>query len=86
METPKSKFCPAMWLSGFFGLGAIVHLVRSLLGFSLVVSGYEISITTSLIVGVVLGVLSIGLLVVSIKRPCESEHGQKKEKGTCCGL
>ena len=87
MEHTKAKFCPAMWFSGFFGLGAFVHLVRSILGFGLVVAGHEISVSLSIALAIVLGVLSIGLLVISMKRPCESGHGcGKKEKGGCCGL
>lgn len=76
-----------MWLSGFFGLGALVHLVRSVVGFSLVVAGHEISIGTSAAIAVVLGALSVGLLIVSFKRPCEGAHSSgTKEKGSCCGF
>ncbi len=77
----KTKFCPAMWLSGFFGLGAIVHLVRAAMGFSVVIAGREIPVTVSAVVAGVLGALSIGLLVVSLKRPCESG---KTDGSVCC--
>lgn len=83
----NTKFCPAMWLSGFFGLGALVHGVRSIAGFSLVVGGSEISLGTSLILAFVLGALSVGLLMAALKRPCGGAQGSgKEEKGTCCGL
>lgn len=83
----KTKFFPAVWFSGFFGLGALVHLVRSILGFSLVVGGREISIGVSIIFALVLGILSAGLLMAGVKRSCEGGHDAgKKEKGTCCGL
>ena len=80
MEKIKAKFCPAMWLSGFFGVGALIHLVRLIAGFSLVVAGREISLAMSGAIALVFGILSAGLLVLSLKRPCET----KKEGGSCC--
>ena len=76
----KSKFCPALWFSGFFGLGALVHLIRLVTGFSVVIAGREIPIAFSAVAALVFGVLSVGLLIVSIKRPCETG----KDKGHCC--
>jgi hypothetical protein len=66
----NGKLCPAIWFSGFFGLGAFVHLVRSILKFPLIVGDFEVSITTSVILAVVLGTLSLVLLYVGCKRPC----------------
>lgn len=66
MEMENKKFCPAVWLSGFFGLGALVHLVRLMMNISVAVNGYEIPFVLSVVV-VVFGGLSIGLLVVSGK-------------------
>ncbi len=77
----KTKFCPAMWLSGFFGLGAIVHLVRLVAGFSVVIAGHEISRVVSGGVVAVFGTLSVGLFVLSMKRPCENG----KEGSSICG-
>ncbi len=77
MKNEKAKFCPAMWLSGFFGLGAVIHLVRSVFGFGLVVAGRDIPVGTSVVLALVLGLLSVGLFVVSLKRPCD-------QKKTCC--
>lgn len=83
----KSKFCPAMWFSGFFGLGALVHLVRAILGFSLVIGGVEISVGTSMVLAVILASVSAGLLAVSLKRPCEEMPSSgNKGKGNRCGL
>lgn len=76
MEKDKPLACPAIWFSGFFGLGALVHLVRLVLRFSLVVGGNEIPLMTSAILVVVLGGLSLGLLVLGCKRPCCPREGE----------
>ena len=70
-----------MWLSGFFALGAIVHLARFFAGFSLVVAGREIPLTVSGVVALAFGVLSAGLLILSLKRPCETK---KEGAAGCC--
>lgn len=70
MDEHKKKFCPAVWFSGFFGLGALVHLARVVTRVSLVVGGREISLGTSLIVVVIFGALSLGLLWIGLRRPC----------------
>ena len=64
------KFCFATWFSGFFGLGAIMHLVRSILKFPLVVNNYEVPISLSVTLAVVLGALSLILLYVGCKKSC----------------
>lgn len=74
MESQKPMACPAIWLSGFFALGAIVHVVRLLFRFSLIVGGYEIPLGVSALVAVVLGGLSIGLLILGCKKPCCSKE------------
>ena len=81
MGTMKTKFCPAMWLSGFFGLGALIHLIRLVMGFSVVIAGHEIPKTASGLAVLIFGTLSVGLFTISLKRPCESgESGSS----TCC--
>ncbi len=80
MKDEKVKFCPALWLSGFFALGAVVHLVRLLFRASLVVGGYEVSFGLSTILVLVLGGLSIGAAILSLKRPCE----HNKTLNDCC--
>ncbi len=77
----KAKFCPAMWFSGFFGLGAVVHLVRLITGFSVVIGGREIPRAFSGAAVLVLGGLSAGLTILSLKRPCGTK---KDESSTCC--
>ncbi len=67
----KAKFCPALWFSGFFGLGVLVHLVRLIMGFSVVIAGHEIPLSFSAVAALVFGILSAGLLILSLKRPCE---------------
>ena len=64
------KFCLSTWFSGFFGLGALVHLVRSILKFPLVVNNYEVPISLSVTLAVVLGALSLILLYVGCKKAC----------------
>lgn len=76
----KKSFCPAMWLSGFFGLGAVMHLVRFIARFDLVVNGKEISLPISGVLALVLGIVSVGLLIVSLKKPCDAG----KEAASCC--
>ena len=70
MNPNKPLACPAIWFSGFFGLGALVHLVRLLLRVSLIVGGTQIPLSTSTLVVVLFGALSIGLLILGCKKPC----------------
>ncbi len=81
MERSETKFCPAMWFSGFFGLGAMVHLIRFITRFSLAVGGREVPLSLSGLLALILGILSIGLLIVSLKRPCEMG---KEGTSVCC--
>ncbi len=76
----KNKLCPAMWLSGFFGFGSLVHLIRFIFGVSLSVGGFDVTSRLSLTVAVILGVLSVVLLVLSLKRPCDKDETH----GSCC--
>ena len=71
----KSKFCPMTWLSGFFATAAIVHAVRLVLGWSLVLNGREISMGTSGVVAAAAGALSLLTLFISLKKPCEPGSG-----------
>ncbi len=87
MESARTKFCPAVWLSGFFALGALAHLVRSIFGFTLVIAGHEIPISASVMLFVVLGALSAGAFILGLKKPfCKSDHKEKNQSGGgCCG-
>jgi len=64
------KCCVPIWFSGFFGLGAVMHLVRSILKFPLIVGGFEVPVKLSVILAVVLGVFSLTLLYVGCKPAC----------------
>ena len=80
MENGKTKFCPALWLSGFFALGAVVHLIRFLFQVSLIVAGHEIPLVASLILGLGFAALSLALGMAGMKRPCEKDQ----KAGGCC--
>ncbi|MGH7197423.1 MAG: hypothetical protein ACREH5_01615 [Candidatus Omnitrophota bacterium] len=71
-----------IWFSGFFGLGALVHLVRSILQFPLAVGIFEVPVSLSVVLAIVLGGLSIGLLYLGCKPSCcqkdESSSAAKK--------
>ncbi len=66
----SGKGCAPIWFSGFFGLGAIMHLVRSVLKFPLVVNNFEVPLSLSLTLAVVLGALSLVLLYVGCRPAC----------------
>ena len=70
----KGKFCPAMWFSGFFGLGALVHFMRFVLQVPLQVGSFQVPLSLSAIAAVVLGALSGGLLYLAVKPPCCSRQ------------
>lgn len=70
MQGEEHRFCPAVWFSGFFGLGALVHLVRLFLRFPLIVGTFEVPLGMSLVLVILLGGLSLGLLYVGLRRPC----------------
>jgi hypothetical protein len=72
------KFCPAIWFSGFLALGFLAHLLRLVLQVPLSVWDKPVPMSTSVMVVIVFGALSTGLLIVGLKRPC----GGKK---TVCG-
>ena len=79
METNKPAICPAVWFSGFFGLGAVVHLIRLLLHVPVRIGTFDVPLTASVILVLVFGGLSAGLLYLAMRRPfCE-------EKGSCGG-
>ena len=72
------KFCPALWLSGFFGLGFVVHLLRLAFRVPVTIGETPVSMIASVVIAVVFGLLSIGLLALSLRRPCDN-------KSTICG-
>ena len=72
----KLSVCPATWFSGFFGLGAVVHLVRLIFQIPVRVGSFEVPLSLSLLAVVILGSLSVGLLYLAMKRPCCLEGRQ----------
>ena len=78
MEKNRPPICPATWFSGFFGLGAFVHLVRLVLQIPLTVGTWTVPLWASGALAIVLGSFSVGLLILAVKKPCESGHA-------CCG-
>lgn len=77
MRKREHRFCPAVWFSGFFGLGALVHLVRLFLRFPLIVGNFEVPLAMSLLLVIVLGGLSVGLLYIGLRRPCCREGSEE---------
>ena len=77
----NKKFCPAMWMSCFFGLGFVVHLLRLIVGVPVTIGETSIPMVASVVIVVVFGLLSAGLLALSLKRPCDNQSticGHKK--------
>ena len=72
--------CLAPWLSGFFALPAVAHLVRIIAGWEIVWNGSPVTIRTSWIVMVVSGLLSLVFGLIARKKHKESGSVQ----GECC--
>ena len=70
----KPLACAAIWFSGFFGFGAIGHLIRLMLKLPVTLGTFEVPLNLSVVLVVVLGGLSIGLLILSCKKPCCSKE------------
>ena len=70
MTKPDGGFCPALWFSGFFGLGTLVHLVRLLFRVPVILGTWHVPLRFSALAVVVFGALSLGLLYAACKRPC----------------
>ncbi len=68
MEKMTTKFSPFLWFSGFFALGAIVHLIRFIFRLNLMVAGREVPLAVSGYLVLGFGVLSIWLWIVPIKK------------------
>ena len=69
MEKGDHSVCPAVWFSGFFGLGTLVHLLRLLFQVPVNIGGWQVPLSVSGILVLVLGGLSAGLLYVGCRRP-----------------
>ena len=64
----KCKCCCFAWLSGFFGLAAIGHVIRLAFQVPVQLGGYSIPLKVSLIVAVVAGALSF----ILCRKSCSS--------------
>lgn len=83
----------ATWVSGFFGVTGMVHFLRVLFPFKLVVGSYEVPRTLTALVGSICFAVSAGLLWLEwirekgrsktheISKPKEDIRGN-----SCCGL
>ena len=67
------KFCPALWFSGFFGLGVFVHLIRLFFGVPVRIGEWDVPLRVSAALVVVFGALSAGLLYAACRRPCSGK-------------
>jgi len=62
-----------IWFSGFFGAGAIAHLIRSIFHFPMTIGTFNVPISLSVGVFVAAGVISLALLGVcpfSFEKKC----------------
>ena len=62
------RSCVAVWFSGFFGLGAVVHSLRLLLRIPVTIGTFHIPLGASIIAVIVFGALSVWLLVIGCKQ------------------
>ena len=74
MEKNEGVVCRAIWFSGFFGLGAVVHLVRLVFHVPVTLGTWAVPFGFSAVLVLVFGGLSAGLLYVGCKRPCRPLH------------
>lgn len=58
----------ATWVSGFFGIAGILHLVRFFFRVPLTVGTYPVPVTVSVVVGIVFLGISAGLLWIEVQR------------------
>lgn len=81
----EKRFCPAVWFSGFFGLGAVAHAVRLVFRVPVTVGSFEVPPALSAALVVVFTALSAGLLCAGLKRPCcEKKELDKDGEKSCC--
>lgn len=56
------------WVSGFFGIFGLLHLVRGCLPFRLVIAEYDVPLRVTVAVGLLSLVISAGLLLLEVAR------------------
>ena len=64
----KCKCCTFSWLSGFFALAALVHLIRIITKSQLQVGDFAVSMNVSIVIVIVAGILSL----ILCKNACKS--------------
>ena len=62
MEKDKCCKLTAVWVSGFFGLGAVVHGMRLLLRVPVTVGAWAVPLRISAVLVLLFSALSVGLL------------------------
>ena len=72
----KCKCCNLSWLSGFFALAAIVHIIRLVMGTQVQINATVVPMNVSIGIAVVAGVLSF-LLCKKSKAVCGCTVGPK---------
>ena len=70
--------CALLWLSGAFAMPAIMHIVRVILGWPLIVAEHAFTMKESIVIAVATGIISIVLGIIG----CMVAH--KKEGQACC--
>lgn len=72
--------CCFTWLSGFFAMPAIAHIVRILLKWDLVVNGQPFEMKTSWIVVIACGILAFIFGIVA----CKKHKSEGSQTSSCC--
>ena len=58
----------ATWVSGFFGIFGLLHLVRLFIPFRLVVGSYEVPLRVTVAAGLLFLAISGGFLLIEVQR------------------
>jgi len=58
----------ATWVSGFFGIFGLLHLVRAFVPFRLVIGRYDVPRAVTVSAGMLFLVLSAGFLLIEVRR------------------
>ena len=70
MNEKKYSWCPALWFSGFFGLGLVVHAFRLIFQVPVTIGTFAVPLSFSVLAVVIFGALSGGLLYLGCNKPC----------------
>lgn len=71
MGTTNKSSSIAVWFSGFFGIAAILHALRVLFQLPVVIGTWQVPVRISLVIAIVFGLISLGLLKGGCCRSCE---------------